>query len=52
LFIAVVVNAMQETVAADLKAEQATEAHEAHDERGAILRELRELRAAVELLKR
>lgn len=52
LFIAVVVNAMQETVAADLKAEQASEAHEAHDERGAILRELRELRAAVELLKR
>ena len=52
LFIAVVVNAMQETVAADIKAEQATEAHEAHDERGAILRELRELRAAVELLKR
>ena len=52
LFIAVVVNAMQETVAADLKAEQASEAHEAHDERGAILRELRELRAAVELLKK
>lgn len=52
LFIAVVVNAMQETVAADLKAEQEIEAHEAHDERGAILRELRELRAAVELLKK
>jgi voltage-gated sodium channel len=52
LFIAVVVNAMQETVAADLKAEQVAEAHEAHDERGEILRELRELRAAVERLKR
>jgi voltage-gated sodium channel len=52
LFIAVVVNAMQETVAADLKAEQVAEAHEAHDERGEILRELRALREAVELLKR
>lgn len=51
LFIAVVVNAMQETVAADLKAEQVAEAHEAHDERGEILRELRRLSEAVEKIR-
>jgi voltage-gated sodium channel len=50
LFIAVVVNAMQETVAADIKAEQEAEAHDAHDERGEILRELRALREAVDRL--
>ena len=50
LFIAVVVNAMQETVAADIKAEQESEAHEAHDERALMLAELRALRAAVERL--
>lgn len=48
LFIAVVVNAMQENVAADLKQEQEVEAAEAHNEREVILRELRALREAVE----
>jgi voltage-gated sodium channel len=50
LFIAVVVNAMQENVAADIKAEQEAEAAEAHDERTTMLRELRDLRAAVDRL--
>jgi len=50
LFIAVVVNAMQETVAADMKAEVDAEAAEAHDERGLILRELRALREVVDKL--
>ena len=50
LFIAVVVNAMQENVAADLKEEQEAEAAEAHNEREVILRELRALREAVERL--
>lgn len=50
LFIAVVVNAMQENVAADIKAEQEQEAHTAHDERALMLAELRALREAVERL--
>lgn len=50
LFIAVVVNAMQENVAADIKAEQELEAAEAHDERAVMLRELRALREAVDRL--
>lgn len=52
LFIAVVVNAMQENVAADLKAEQEAEAAGAHNEREVILSELRALRAAVEGLQK
>ncbi|MFO1495315.1 MAG: ion transporter [Lysobacterales bacterium] len=51
LFIAVVVNAMQENVAADLKAEQEAEAAGAHDERELILSELRALRASVDRLQ-
>lgn len=50
LFIAVVVNAMQENVAADLKAEQEEDANAAHAERVEMLRELKALRAAVEQL--
>jgi len=50
LFIAVVVNAMQETVAADMKAEVDAEAAEAHSERGKISSELRALREAVDRL--
>ncbi len=50
LFIAVVVNAMQENVAADLKAEQEEDAIAAHNERILMMRELTALRAAVEHL--
>jgi len=50
LFIAVVVNAMQENVAADLKAEQEEDAIAAHNERVSMMRELTALRIAVEQL--
>jgi voltage-gated sodium channel len=50
LFIAVVVNAMQEQVAADLKREEAAHAAEASAGREELLRELRELRAEVRTL--
>jgi len=50
LFIAVVVNAMQENVAADIKAEQEEDANTAHAERAHLLSELKALRAAVERL--
>lgn len=50
LFIAVVVNAMQEQVAADLKREEAAHAAEASADREELLRELRELRAEVRAL--
>ncbi len=50
LFIAVVVNAMQENVAADIKAEQEEDANAAHAERTQMLNELKALRVAVEKL--
>jgi voltage-gated sodium channel len=52
LFIAVVVNAMQEQVAADLRQEEDAHAAEAHAEREEILREIRALRAEVGKLAR
>jgi voltage-gated sodium channel len=50
LFIAVVVNAMQEQVAADLKREEAVHAAEASADREELLRELRALRTEVRAL--
>jgi voltage-gated sodium channel len=52
LFIAVVVNAMQEQVAADLKRDEAAHAAEASADREQLLLELRELRAEVRALVR
>jgi voltage-gated sodium channel len=50
LFIAVVVNAMQEQVVADLRLEEAAQAAEAHAEREELLHELRALRDEVRTL--
>jgi voltage-gated sodium channel len=50
LFIAVVVNAMQEHVAEDLKAEADKDEAEAHAERAEMLAEIRALRAAIDKL--
>jgi voltage-gated sodium channel len=51
LFIAVVVNAMQEQVAGEIVAEEAEHAAEAHSERLQLLEELRALRREVEALR-
>lgn len=51
LFIAVVVNAMQENVAADIKHEQEADAAEAHGERELILKEIQALRAELQQLR-
>ncbi len=51
LFIAVVVNAMQEQVAADMQAEEQAREQVAHDERRQLLDEVRALRAEVALLR-
>lgn len=52
LFIAVVVNAMQEQVAADLRRDEETHARVASEWRAELLAEMRALRIEVESIKR
>lgn len=52
LVIAVIVNAMEQRVAEEIKAENQAERAEAHDERTQVLQELRALREAVDRLQR
>lgn len=52
LVIAVIVNAMEQRVTEEIKAEQQAERAEAHDERDLVMQELRALREAVDRLQR